>query len=86
MMQHSGFGIKAHRVIKSACEVIGIKDLEVVIDGEPGSYIHILKSFLLGLLRMKTHQEIVDEKKLILAEIHPKTGYPKVRCFIKIIR
>ena len=28
-----GHGVVAHRVIKSACELIGIKDLEAVVEG-----------------------------------------------------
>ena len=42
-----GHGVVAHRVIKSACELIGIKDLEAVVEGShnPNS---MIKAFFLN--------------------------------------
>ena len=73
-----GFGIKAHRTIKAACQLIGIKDLEADIEGSR-NYNHIIKAFFLGLLRQRTHQVLADEKRLHLVELRPENdNFPKV--------
>lgn len=51
-----GHGIIADRVIKAACDVIGIKDLKVVTDGADDNRLHLIKAFFLGLMRQRTHQ------------------------------
>lgn len=54
-----GFGLICHRAIKCACEVIGIKDLYVKVEGSV-NYQHIIKAFLIGLLRqvrLKFHDQ-----------------------------
>ena len=74
-----GHGVVAHRVIKSACELIGIKDLEAVVEGShnPNS---MIKAFFLGLLRQKTHQNLADYKGLHLLELRGENDFfPKVR-------
>ncbi len=74
-----GTGIRAHRVIKAACDVIGIKDLEVHIDGRQRNYLHIMKAFFLGLLRQRTHQQLADEMGLHLVEMRPEEdNYPRL--------
>jgi len=73
-----GHGVVAHRVIKSACELIGIKDLEAVVEGShnPNS---MIKAFFLGLLRQKTHQTLADYKGLHLLELRGENDFfPKV--------
>ena len=73
-----GHGVVAHRVIKSACELIGIKDLEAVVEGShnPNS---MIKAFFLGLLRQKTHQTLADDKGLHLLELRGENDFfPKV--------
>jgi small subunit ribosomal protein S5 len=73
-----GYGIKAHRLITSVCELIGIKDLYAKIDGSM-NYNHILKAFFLGLLRQRTHQELANEMKLHLVEFRKENyNFPKV--------
>lgn len=69
-----GFGIQAHRGIKAICERAGIKDLYCKLEGSNNMQ-HICKAFILGLLRQKTHQELADEKKLILIEMRPEEDY-----------
>ena len=73
-----GHGVVAHRVIKSACALIGIKDLEAVVEGShnPNS---MIKAFFLGLLRQKTHKTLADEKDLHLLELRSENDFfPKV--------
>lgn len=73
-----GYGIVAHRAIKTVCQVLGIKDLYAKIEG-PTSVQHVVKAFFLGLLQQKTHHQIAEEKGLHLVEIRNETGnIPKV--------
>lgn len=48
--KNEGHGLVCHRAIKCACEVIGIKDIRVKVEGAM-NYQHIIKAFLLGLLK-----------------------------------
>ncbi len=68
-----GFGVSAHRIIKAACELIGIKDLRVTVEGA-NNPVNILKAFLLGLLRQRTHQALANEKGLHLVEFRAEMG------------
>ena len=78
LQKPQGYGVKAHRVIKSVCELVGIKDLAVNVEGRI-NYSHILKAFLLGLLRQRTHQELANEMRLHLVEFRQEThNFPKV--------
>lgn len=68
-----GFGVSAHRIIQAACDLVGIKDLRVVIDGNINP-INVLKCFMLGLLRQRTHQALANEKRLHLVELRSEMG------------
>lgn len=48
--QAPGYGLKCHRQIKSMCELIGIKDIYVKVEGGR-SALAVTNAFLLGLLR-----------------------------------
>jgi len=74
-----GHGIVAQRVIKSICELIGIKDLEAIVDSSTSNYLHITKAFFLGLMRQRTHQELANEKRLHLVEFRDENdNFPMV--------
>ena len=68
-----GFGVSAHRIIQAACDLVGIKDLRAVIDGNINP-INVLKCFMLGLLRQRTHQALANEKRLHLVELRSEMG------------
>ena len=73
-----GYGVTAHRLIVSACELIGIKDLYAKVEGSM-NYNHILKAFFLGLLRQRTHQELANEMRLHLVEFRKENhNFPRV--------
>ncbi|XP_016842830.1 28S ribosomal protein S5, mitochondrial [Nasonia vitripennis] len=81
-----GYGLVCHRAIKCACEVIGIKDLHVKVEGSI-HYQHIIKAFLIGLLRQKTHQQLAEEKKLHLVEMRKENlMYPVVVASPSVVR
>jgi len=76
--QPPGYGIKAHRAIKAICEMCGIKDLYAKCEGSLNIQ-HVVKAFMLGLLRQKTHQALADEKGLHLIEMRKENDYyPKL--------
>lgn len=66
--QPPGFGIKAHRIIKAICEVVGIKDIEAEVQGNSKMIINFTKAFFLGLLHQKGFQQLADEKRLNVVE------------------
>lgn len=73
-----GYGIHAHRVIKTLCQLIGIKDLRAKVEGSTHPA-QIVKAFLIGLLQQKTHDQMAEEKKLFLVEFSRNNlYYPKV--------
>lgn len=69
-----GYGVSAHRLITAACELVGIKDIRVTIEGRTHNKLNILKAFLVGLLRQRTHQELANEKRLHLVEMRAEMG------------
>jgi len=76
--QPPGYGIRAHRVIKAICDMCGIKDLYAKCEGSLNVQ-HIVKAFMLGLLRQRTHQVLADEKGLHLVEMrHENDYFPRV--------
>lgn len=48
--QGIGYGLKCHRILKSLCELIGIKDIYAKVEGGD-STLNIINAFLIGLLR-----------------------------------
>ena len=51
--------------------------------GRRSNKLNILKAFIIGLLRQRTHQELANEKKLHLVEMRAEMGnYPLVRFII----
>ena len=74
-----GYGVSAHRIIVAVCELVGIKDIRVTIEGRINP-LNVLKAFLLGLLRQRTHQALANEKRLHLVEFREEMGnFPLVR-------
>ena len=78
--QPPGYGIRAHRAIKAICQMCGIKvslkplpgggsnilqDLHAKCEGSLNVQT-VVKAFVLGLLRQRTHQALADEKQLHL--------------------
>jgi len=73
-----GYGLVCHRAIRTICQVIGIKDIYVKVEGAINVQ-NITKAFFLGLMRQKTHQQLADEKRLHLVEFREENlNFPKV--------
>lgn len=69
-----GYGLQTHRVIKTLCQLIGIKDLRTKCEGSTNPQ-SIVKAFLLGLLQQKTYDQIAEEKKLYVVEFDERRGF-----------
>ncbi|XP_076637664.1 mitochondrial ribosomal protein S5 [Colletes latitarsis] len=69
-----GYGLVCHRIIKTCCEAIGIKDLYAKVEGSKNAQ-NIIKAFFIGLIRQKTYQQMADEKKLHLIEMKKEHNY-----------
>jgi len=76
--QPPGYGLRCHRGIKAICQLVGIKDMYAKVEGSVNMQ-HVVKAFILGLLRQRTHQALADEKQLYLVEMRKENDYfPKV--------
>ncbi|XP_068243205.1 small ribosomal subunit protein uS5m [Palaemon carinicauda] len=74
-----GYGLVCHRAIRTICEVIGIKDIYVKVEGSTKHIQNLTKAFFLGLLNQKTLQQMADEKQLHLVELREENlNFPKV--------
>ncbi|KZC06334.1 Putative 28S ribosomal protein S5, mitochondrial [Dufourea novaeangliae] len=69
-----GYGIKAHRIIKTICEAIGIKDLHARVEGSKNCP-NIIKAFIIGLLQQKSYQQLANEKQLHLVAVKKENDY-----------
>lgn len=70
-----GYGIRAHRIIRAICEMVGITDLYAKVEGVTHNQINLTKAFFLGLISQKQYQDIADEKKLHLVELREENFY-----------
>ena len=66
-----GHGIKAHRIIKKLCELIGIKDIYVKVEGSSNPR-NVTKAFLSGLLNQRKYENIAKELNLHVVEFKPE--------------
>ncbi|CAH0395789.1 unnamed protein product [Bemisia tabaci] len=71
-----GYGLlKCHRVIRTICELVGIKDMEAKVENATNNPSAVVKAFFLGLLRQRTPQQLSDEVKLHLVEFRKENDY-----------
>lgn len=70
-----GYGIRAHRIIKAICELVGITDLYAKVEGVTGNQINLTKAFFLGLMNQRPYQDLADEKKLHLVDMREENFY-----------
>jgi small subunit ribosomal protein S5 len=76
--KHEGFGLVCHRAIRTMCELIGIKDIYAKVEGSMNMQ-HLIKAFMLGLLKQKSHDELAKMKQLFLVEQREENGmFPTV--------
>lgn len=68
-----GTGLICHRAIRECCQLIGIKDIYAKLEGSTCTH-HIVKAFFVGLLQQKSHQQLAEDKKLLVVEQKNQTG------------
>lgn len=71
--KHEGYGLCCQRVIRSICELAGIHDLYVKIEGPTTTY-HIVRAFFNALRSQKTYQKIADQYHLHVVETKREFG------------
>ncbi|RZF45003.1 hypothetical protein LSTR_LSTR001964 [Laodelphax striatellus] len=73
-----GYGLVCHRAIRTVCEVIGITDLYAKVEGSTNVK-NVVKAFLIGLMKQKSHEQLADETGLNVVEFRQETEfYPEV--------
>lgn len=78
MKKPEGYGLRCHRVIKTICELVGIKNLHARVEGSTNVQ-SIVKAFFLGLLQQKTYEQLAEEKGLYLVEFKKENNFfPKI--------
>ncbi|CAJ0939658.1 unnamed protein product, partial [Mesorhabditis belari] len=70
-----GFGIVCHPRLIRICEVIGIKDIYVKVEGSTTNYLALTHAFITGLLNQETHQQLADRKGLHVVEMDPNRHF-----------
>lgn len=71
--KHHGYGLVCQRIIKSICELAGIKDLYAKIEG-PKTPFHIIKAVFAAFRRQKTYQKLADKYNLHVVEKKKEYG------------
>lgn len=69
-----GYGLVCHRIVRKLCELIGIKDIYVKVEGSRNAQ-NITKAFLSGLLSQRKYADIAADKNLFVVEFKPETNY-----------
>ncbi|MFH4977782.1 hypothetical protein AB6A40_004491 [Gnathostoma spinigerum] len=69
--REKGYGLVCHSRLMKICEVIGIKDIYVKVEGSTKNYLALTHAFITGLLNQETHQRLAERKGLHVVEMSP---------------
>jgi len=73
------YGLICHPRLTKICQLIGIKDIYVKVEGGTTNYIALTQAFINGLLNQETHQQLADRKRLHVVEMNYASQYfPKI--------
>ncbi|XP_064622370.1 small ribosomal subunit protein uS5m-like [Lineus longissimus] len=67
--KQQGYGIKSHRVLKTICDVMGIKDLHCKVEGSTKNVQNMTKAFFNALATQETHKELAERQQLHVVEL-----------------
>ncbi|CAK9300944.1 unnamed protein product [Gordionus sp. m RMFG-2023] len=70
-----GHGIIAHRVIKTICEMVGIKDLYAKVEGSVKNYHNLTRCAIQMLAKQETYQQLADRTGYNIVEFSPETEF-----------
>jgi len=74
-----GFGLVAHARLMKICEVVGIKDIYVKVEGSSTNYQALTAAFFTGLLNQESHQQLAERMRMHVVEMSRNTHYlPKI--------
>ncbi|VDM00520.1 unnamed protein product [Schistocephalus solidus] len=62
------YGLICHRVIKTLCQIIGVKDLHAKVEGNTKNYLAIVRGFLRLLHEQETYDEVSNRLGLHVVE------------------
>lgn len=71
----AGYGLICHPRLQKICEVVGIKDIYVKVEGSTKNYLALTHAFMTGLLNQETHQHLAERKGLHVVEMSPLRHY-----------
>lgn len=63
-----GFGVVANPVLRSCCDVTGIRDISVKVIGSTNRF-NMMKAFFAALESIRSALEIAEEKKVYMREV-----------------
>jgi len=70
-----GYGLYCHPRLIKICEIIGIKDIYVKVEGSTNNYIALAHAFITGLLHQESHQQLAERKGLHVVEMSPERSF-----------
>uniref|UniRef100_A0A915D677 Ribosomal protein S5 C-terminal domain-containing protein n=1 Tax=Ditylenchus dipsaci TaxID=166011 RepID=A0A915D677_9BILA len=74
-----GYGIVAHPRLIKMCELVGIKDIYVKVEGSTDKYKSLIFAFATGLLNQETFEELAERKRMHVVELKAGNQYlPKI--------
>jgi len=66
--REKGYGLVCHRVLKSVCQMLGIKDIHIKTEGSTKNAAAMAQAFFEALANQETHQELSDRTKYHVVE------------------
>lgn len=74
-----GSGLVCHRLIKTMCDLIGIKDMYAKVEGSVKNYQVITRAFAALLRKQETYQQMADRLALNVVEMRTEhDNYPRL--------
>ena len=67
--KEQGYGLRMHRVLKSICELAGIKDLHCKAEASTRNYGTLTKGFFKALATQETHSQVADRLNMMVVEL-----------------
>ncbi|ELU12582.1 hypothetical protein CAPTEDRAFT_156921 [Capitella teleta] len=73
--KEKGYGLKCHRALKTLCQMIGIKDLHVRVEGSTKNIRAITKGFFDALNNQENHQDLANRTGYHIVERRKERDY-----------
>lgn len=70
-----GLGLHCNRILKTICQLAGIKDIKVHIEGRVTNHRVVVRAFFNALVGQKTHQEAANIRRLNVVELKQENNF-----------